>query len=129
MKEDSRLAWGVSLLVLGLLFLLKKIGVFPVTAEEIIFDIRNIPLALGLIFLFTHHNKSIGIVLISVAVLFYLKDLMILTQRLSDLIWPVLLIGAGVIIIFSNKTKPRKIDRSETPDKTTTPAKTEELSE
>ena len=111
MKDDSRIAWGVSLLVFGFLFLLKQLSIFSPEVENYIFDFRNLPFAFGLIFLIAHKNKSIGIVSIVVGILFYLKDIIIWTKSISEFIWPILLIGAGIIILFSAKKK--KVESSD----------------
>lgn len=102
-KKDNRLAWGVTLLVFGCLFLIKQIHMFPPEIESVVFDFKNYPLLMGLIFLTCHSNKTIGIVLIVVALLFRLSDIIIWTRHISDFIWPVLLIVAGGILIFGKK--------------------------
>jgi hypothetical protein len=101
-QKDNRLAWGITLLVFGIIFLLKQLNFMPEPLSTIIFDYKNYPLIMGLIFLLTHKNKSIGLVLIIVGVLFRLSDIIRWTQNISDYIWPVLLILAGVILTFGN---------------------------
>jgi hypothetical protein len=102
-KKDNRLAWGVTLLVFGCLFLLKQVHILPAEFEPYIFDFKNYPLIMGVIFLLCHSNKNIGIVLIVVGLLFRLSDIIQLTRHISDLIWPVLLILAGAILVFGKK--------------------------
>ena len=51
----------------------------------------------------TYRNKAIGIVLISIWALFYLKDLILWSRNLSDFIWPLLLIAAGALLVVSAK--------------------------
>ena len=101
-QKDNRLAWGITLLVFGIIFLLKQLNFMPEPISTIIFDYKNYPLIMGLIFLLTHKNKSIGLVLIIVGVMFRLSDIIRWTQNISDFIWPVLLILAGVILTFGN---------------------------
>ncbi len=101
-QKDNRLAWGITLLVFGIIFLLKQLNFMPEPLSTIIFDYKNYPLIMGLIFLLTHKNKSIGLVLIIVGVMFRLSDIIRWTQNISDFIWPVLLILAGVILTFGN---------------------------
>lgn len=105
MKDDSRIAWGVSLLVLGFMFLLKQLSVFSPEIEAAIFNFKNLPFIFGLIFLIIHKNKSIGIVLLVIGAFLYLKNIIVWTKSLSDFIWPILLIGAGAIMLFSPKKK------------------------
>lgn len=114
MKDTSRVAWGVGLLLFGVLFLLKQINVFPDYWIDVIFDFRNLLFAFGLILLFSQKNRAFGIVLISAGVLFYLKDIIIWTKNLSDFIWPVLLISAGVLLISSATSKKRSKPSNET---------------
>jgi len=102
-KKDNRLAWGVTLLVFGCLFLTRQIHVLPAEFEHYIFDFKNYPLIMGLIFLLFHSNKNIGIVLIVVGLLFRISDIIVITKHISDFIWPVLLILAGAILVFSKK--------------------------
>lgn len=104
-KKDNRLAWGVTLLFFGCLFLIRQINLLPAEIEPYVFDFKNYPLIMGIIFLLCHSNKNIGIVLIVVGLLFRLSDIIQLTRHISDYIWPVLLILAGAIMVFGNKKR------------------------
>ena len=103
MSKDSRFPWGISLLVFGIFFLIRQLGIFSPEVDDLIFDLRNVLLVVGVIFLITYRNKSIGIVLISIWALFYLKDLILWSRNLSDFIWPLLLIAAGALLVVSAK--------------------------
>jgi hypothetical protein len=102
-KKDNRLAWGVSLLVFGCLFLIKQLQILPPDIAHFLFDLRNYPFVIGIIFLLCHTNKNIGIVLIIVGLLFRLSDIIRYTQHISDFVLPVLLIISGAIMIFGRK--------------------------
>jgi hypothetical protein len=104
-KKDNRLAWGVTLLVFGCLFLIRQLQLIPPEIASYIFDIKNYPLIIGIVFLVFHSNKNIGIVLIVVGLLFRLSDIIQLTRHISDFIWPVLLILAGAIMVFGIKKR------------------------
>ncbi|MDP4237903.1 MAG: hypothetical protein Q8904_00340 [Bacteroidota bacterium] len=104
-KKDNRLAWGITLLVFGCLFLLRQLQILPSEIVPYIFDFKNYPLIMGVIFLLFHSNKNIGIVLIVVGLLFRLSDIIQLTRNISDFIWPLLLILAGAIMVFGIKKK------------------------
>lgn len=103
LQKDNRLAWGISLLVFGFIFLVRQLNILPAGLSEIIFDFKNYPLIVGVIFLLAHKNKNIGLVLIVVGLMFRLSDIIRWTQHISDFIWPLLLIIAGAILIFANK--------------------------
>ena len=107
LQKDNRLAWGISLLVFGFIFLFRQLEFLPPSVSDIIFDFKNYPLIIGLIFLLTHKNKNTGLILIVVGVLFRLADIIRWTQHLSDFIWPLLLIVAGLVLIFGNKKRKK----------------------
>lgn len=103
MKKDDKLSWGITLLFFGLLFLLKT---FDAALPEIVnyaFDTRNFPLIVGFIFLIFHHNRSLGILLITVGIFSRFDYLMQLTDNLSKYIWPGLLIAVSAILLFGIK--------------------------
>lgn len=102
-QKGNRLAWGISLLVFGILFLVKELHFFPPDVSNLIFDYRNFPFIMGIIFLLAHSNKSIGLVLIIVGLILRLPDIIRLSQHISAFIWPLLLIIAGVILVFGVK--------------------------
>ena len=102
-KKDSRLAWGITLLFFCCMFLIKQIHIFPEGIESYIFDFKNYPLFMGIIFLIFNSNKTPGIVLIVVGLLFRLSDIIQFTRHISDFVWPVLLIIAGGILVFGSK--------------------------
>jgi len=103
LQKDSRLAWGISLLVFGCFFLVRQLNILPAGLSDIVFDFKNYPLIVGIIFLLAHKNKNIGLILIVVGLMFRLSDIIRWTQHISDFIWPLLLIIAGAILIFANK--------------------------
>jgi len=102
-QKDTRLAWGISLLTFGVVFLLKQLNIIPTELQSYIFDYKNYPLIIGAIFLIFHKNKSIGFVLIVLSILFWISDFIRVTQYVSDFIWSALLILAGAILVFGVK--------------------------
>ena len=102
-KSDNRLAYGVTLLVFGCLFLIRQLHIIPAELSNIVFDFKNYLLIIGIIFLLCHSNKNIGFVLIVVGLLFRLSDIIHWTKDISDFIWPVLLITAGALLVFRKK--------------------------
>lgn len=107
MDKDNRLAWGVSLLLFGVIFLVNQMHILPENISNYVFDFKNYPIILGVIFLLFHKNKNIGIVLLVVGLLFRLQDIIHLTKNVSEFVWPVLLIVAGAILVFGVKKGKR----------------------
>ncbi len=102
-KNDNRLAWGITLLVFGVLFLVRQLNFMPTDISKVVFDLKNYPLIIGAIFLLAHSNKNIGIVLIVLGLLFRLPDIINWSKDISEFIWPVLLIIAGAVLVFRKK--------------------------
>ena len=102
-KKANNLSWGVTLLVFGCLFMIKQLQLLPPEISIYVFDYKNYPLIVGLIFLLFHNNKNIGIVLIVVGLLLRLSDIIEISKHISDYIWPALLIIAGAILIIRKK--------------------------
>ena len=101
--KDNRLAWGISLLLFGVMFLLRQLGIFSPEIADVLFDFKNFPLIIGVIFLIWHKNKSIGMILIVLGLLLRLQEIIHWTQNLSEFVWPLLLIAAGIILLFGVK--------------------------
>ena len=98
--KDSRLAWGISLLLFGVMFLLRQLGIFSPEIASVVFDFKNFPLIIGAIFLIWHKNKSVGMVLVVVGLLLRLQEIIHWTKNLSEFVWPLLLIAAGIILLL-----------------------------
>lgn len=103
MKKDSRLSWGITLLLFGVLFLIKQLGVVPANVASVLYDVRNYPVFMGIIFLICYRTKSVGWILLLVGFLLRVNEIVKLTSQWSNYIWPALLIIAGGILVFGVK--------------------------
>lgn len=103
MKKDTRLSWGVTLLVFGILFLIKQFNVLSPEFAQYFYDARNYPIIAGIIFLICHSNKSIGWVLVIFGLLMRLFELVRFLPHWSVYVFPALLIVAGCILVFGVK--------------------------
>lgn len=100
-KKNGRIAWGVTLIVFGVLFLVKiLLPNLPDALEKVLFDFRNYPIYAGIIFLIFNKNKNPGIVLISIGILLRISYLVYWFRNAGDIIWPVLMIIAGILLIL-----------------------------
>lgn len=101
-RRSNQLPWGLSLIIVGIIFLLKQLDVFSPAVETFIFNWRNLLFLFGLIFLLAHRNRTIGVFLLLIWSFVYLKDILLLTKDLSELVWPLLLIVAGVYLVVQS---------------------------
>ena len=86
LQKDNRLAWGITLLVFGILFLINQLSILPENISSLVFDFKNYPIIMGVIFLLAHKNKNIGLVLIIVGLLFRLSVLIRWSRHMYGLI-------------------------------------------
>ena len=106
-QNDSRLAIGLTLLLIGFLFLIDKIGFFgllPALVRDFVMDWRSFFFYAGVIFLFTKKDKMPGIILVLLGIIFYFNDVfksMIgLGGKLGDFIVPIIFIVTGAVFVF-----------------------------
>lgn len=102
-KKDNRLAWGVTLLVFGCLFLIRQLHALPPEISTFVFNIKNYPFLIGVVFLIFHANREIGLSMIVLGLIYRLSDIIRWTQHISDFIWPSVLIIVGVLLIYGLK--------------------------
>lgn len=107
MKKDSRLAWGITLLFFGILFLLSQFYIFSPKVSSILFDARNYPIYGGIIFLISHRIKTVGWTLLLFGILLRLFEIIPgiikFNSEWAKYIWPALLVIAGAILVFGVK--------------------------
>lgn len=103
-NKSDRLAYGLSLLIFGLLFLLSKTGILsqiPYGNEFI--SIGAFFLIAGIIFLLTSANKTLGIVFTVVGLIIKSDLFLGWIHNYSKLIVPILLIIIGLIMVVTSK--------------------------
>ncbi|MDR0872402.1 MAG: hypothetical protein LBN27_02895 [Prevotellaceae bacterium] len=116
-KKSSRMAWGVTLIVFGVLYYCNMFIDLP----KYVFDFRNYPILAGIIFLIFNQYKSPGFVMIIVGILMRFSYEMDFTRRhydwtssLWDYVWPPLLIIIGALMIWkiyrNDEARKKKLD-------------------
>ncbi len=103
-QDDNKLAFGLTMVVYGLIFLLDKAGILQKFQHgEVFTDFRVLLLIAGIIFLVAKKDKTWGIVLTSVGVLLNADFFFGWFEQFSAITIPLMLIVAGVILIFRSK--------------------------
>lgn len=113
-KQSKNLTLGILLVIFGSLFLAKNLDVLPRDVMHHIFRWYNWLILIGTIILIKHPGKPSGFVLLAIGGLFLLQDLDIFPFIEVRLMWPVILIGAGIYYILRQKNK--NIPKGEAPD-------------
>lgn len=98
MESSNKKSWGIVLILFGVIFFLKTVGLFGEDCE--LYNIKNFPVYAGLVFLATR-NFKIGLLLCGIGALLRLDQIIELTKDLSQFVWPLLLVLAGAVLFFS----------------------------
>lgn len=102
-SSHSRGGFGLILILLGLLLLASNVGWIPQGIKEVVFRWPMILVVIGLINIFKREMVS-GLILLAVGGFFMLPHL-VPGLRMADLwrYWPVLLILAGIAVLWGRK--------------------------
>ncbi len=101
-KSGDKLAYGLSFVFFGLLFLLDILGAFrALHIERYVMDWRNYFLYAGIIFLCAKKEKTLGLMLVLIGIILrfnYLLDQWLPTY--SIYFWPVVMVITGAILLI-----------------------------
>jgi predicted membrane protein len=99
--HDHRLGVGVGIILLGLVLLGNNLHFLNYDLRRYLFTFEVIPMFLGLVFIFGRGNRSTGIILLVIGSALYMKNVLnIIDFNFWQVFWPVMLVFAGVMIIF-----------------------------
>ncbi len=99
-NNDKRTILGIILVGLGIIFLLKNLGIFPSSLTYYLFNWQTFLITLGVIFLFNRRNKNTAIVLIVIGTFFLMPRIFLFPISYRQIFWPLVLIAIGVVFIF-----------------------------
>ncbi len=97
--SNKRLLFGILLILVGGLWILKSLDLIPHSITEVMFSWQSVMIILGLVIL-TNGNATTGWVLIVAGISFLLPDLFDISWRLRRLILPVLMVATGIIMLI-----------------------------
>jgi predicted membrane protein len=109
--SQKRIIVGFVVLVAGIALLLNNLGFFNYELKRYLLRWEMIPIAIGLIFLFSPDHKGPGIVLLAVGGTFYARDFFELNINFWHIFWSALLILIGIIIIFRHRIDPNRCEK------------------
>lgn len=103
-NSNDRLSYGITILVFGLLFLLDKLNVLSVIPFNLV-SIGSFFLIAAVVFLITQPRKVLGWVFLGIGVLLNADMFFGWMKNYSNLIVPIGLIVAGLVMVLSHKKK------------------------
>jgi len=113
-EQSKNLSLGIILILFGSLFLANNLGLLPREIFHYAFSWYGWLIMIGTIVLIKHPSKLSGYVLLSIGTLFLLQDLDIIPNINVRVMWPILLIGAGIYYIV--RQQQTSIPTGEAPD-------------
>lgn len=103
-QNNKRLYFGVFLIALGGFWILERLDLIPDFLDDILISWQMLLIVVG-VFSFIGGNRTAGTILVVLGSVFLINDIMDIPHEIRRLIWPSLLIGAGVLLIFSQHKK------------------------
>lgn len=96
---DRKSIVAILLIVAGVLLMLSTFDIVDFSISHYIFNWKTLLIAIGVIVLASHQHRTTGFVLIGLGLVFWLPSITGFDIRLSQVFWPALLIGVGLVII------------------------------
>lgn len=96
---DRRVVAGMLLIFAGGLLLLDQINILPFDVRHYLISWKTLLIGIGLITLSNRENRTTGIILIGLGVIFWLPEIFDYSLRFRDIFWPAILIGIGLVIL------------------------------
>lgn len=101
MKRKS-LVFGLLVLGLGLVWLMRNFGIVPESLWDVIFSWQMLLIAIGIINIANDHSRGVGWILIAIGGFFMISEYFDLPVTFRHIFWPSLLILIGAILIFGS---------------------------
>lgn len=101
MKKKS-LVFGLLVLGLGLVWLLRNFGLMSEQTWDVIFSWQMLLIAIGVINIANDSSRGIGWILIAIGGFFLISDYFDLPTSFRNVFWPALLIVIGLVLIFGS---------------------------
>jgi predicted membrane protein len=108
-SRSKNVVFGLLVIALGVVLIYKNMGLLTPYWSSIIFSWQMLLIALGFVNIFGRTSKLFGLILMSVGGFFILPDFFILPEGFTTTFWPLLVVIAGLLIIFFSVSKIKKI--------------------
>ena len=95
---------GLLLIIAGALIFFDLFNIFSFPFRYYIFSWKTLLIAIGIIALISNRNKVVGVVLIALGFVFWSPHIFDYHYSFSNVFWPLVFIGIGIILIFNRRT-------------------------
>ena len=101
LKRKS-LVFGLIVLGLGLVWLMRNFGIISEAAWDVIFSWQMLLIAIGVINVANDSSRGVGWILIAIGGFFMVSEYFDLDIKFRMIFWPALLIVIGLVLIFGS---------------------------
>lgn len=91
---------GISCVLCGFLYFVHELNIF--CSDMLIFDPKIYPLYVAVIF-FLGKQRDIALLSAVIGIVIWFPQLLDLMDNYADLIWPIIIIGVGVLLLLTSK--------------------------
>ncbi len=99
MQNQSRLIVGLTLIFIGMLYLIDSFGIFEFPVSKYIFSWKTLLIFIGLVMFVNNKRKITGIVLMSLGVAFWIPSFFGVNITFWRVFFPLVLIGIGALLV------------------------------
>jgi len=103
-SHNGKLVIGSLLILVGAILMLSNFDFFDVNMGYFLFSWKSILIYIGLVMLASRTNKRPAYILIGIGVFFWLPEIFGYSVRFKDVLWPMILIGFGLLLIYRQRS-------------------------
>lgn len=109
-RTMKKILFGILVIKAGILLLGFNLGYLNPAYRSVVFSWQMLLIAIGLINLVTRESRIFGIILMLTGGFFMAPLLHNFGYSFVDVMWPALLVAAGILIIFKKRMHPRRFN-------------------
>lgn len=98
-RRDKRSFLGFGLIFIGLLFIAKKSGFIPSEVTHYVFSWPSLLIGVGLLNIFVKQKMQVGLIFLSVGVIWLSWRVFDIPLNLKDMMWPIIAVIVGVLMV------------------------------
>ena len=109
-NQNRTLGFGILIILAGLVLILHQMRILPPRLDDVLISWQMLLIVIGVYNLFFTQSRIAGIILIAIGGFFLLPEIYDLPYNFRRIFWPVLMILAGVLIIFRHSLSRKRSD-------------------
>ena len=102
--RNKRVYFGVFLIIIGLIWIMERLDLIPYYIDNILISWQMLLIGIG-VFALIGGNRTTGLILILVGGVFLIPEMVEIPYELRRIVWPLLIVGVGVILLFRHRQK------------------------